>query len=127
MATATSVEALAPGDHACLTFSDPDERLDIVATFVLDGLTRATKVMCLTESIPPDQLATELADRGVPVAEAMPRNQLTIYSSEESWLLDGELTAGNVIELPRRALPHPTRHRHPGPRPPAPPPPARPP
>ena len=37
MATATSVEALAPGDHACLTFSDPDERLDIVAAFVRDG------------------------------------------------------------------------------------------
>jgi hypothetical protein len=104
MATATSVEALAPGDHACLTFSDPDERLDIVATFVLDGLTRSSRVLCLTESIAPEQLAVELADRGVPVAEAVPRNQLAIHGSEQSWLADGELTATNVIDLLGRNL-----------------------
>lgn len=50
MATATSVEALAPGDHACLTFTDPDERLDIGAAFVRDGISNATKVMCVTET-----------------------------------------------------------------------------
>jgi anti-anti-sigma regulatory factor len=98
MATATSVEALAPGDHACLTFSDPDERLDIVAAFVRDGLRSATKVMCVTESIPPDQLSQELSDRGVPVAEALPTKQLMIFSSDESWLADGELTAAKMIE-----------------------------
>jgi hypothetical protein len=104
MATATSVEALAPGDHACLTFSDPDERLDIVATFVQDGLKRSTRVMCLTESIPPNELAAELSDRGVPVDEAMPTNQLTIYGSEQSWLADGELAAANTIDLLTRTL-----------------------
>jgi hypothetical protein len=104
MATATSVEALTPGDHACLTFSDPDERLDIVATFVLDGLTRADRVMCLTEAIPAGQLATELAERGVPVDIALPRNQLSIHSSQQSWLLGGDLTARNVIGLLRRGL-----------------------
>ncbi len=104
MATAASVDSLAPGDHACLTFSDPDERLDIVAAFVLDGLTRSTKVMCLTESLAPEQLATELSDRGVPVAEAMPRNQLTIHGSDQSWLVDGALTSANVIDLLGRGL-----------------------
>jgi anti-anti-sigma regulatory factor len=104
MATATSVEALAPGDHACLTFTDPDERLDIVATFVLDGLIRSTKVICLTESIAPEQLATELSDRGVPVAEAVPRKQLTIHGSEQSWLAHGGLNAANVIDLLNRGL-----------------------
>jgi hypothetical protein len=104
MATATSVEALAPGDHACLTFSDPDERLDIVAAFVLDGLARSSRVLCLTESIAPEQFAVELSERGVPVAEAVPANQLTIHGSEQSWLAGGELTATNVIELLGRSL-----------------------
>jgi hypothetical protein len=99
MATPTSVEALEPGDHACLTFSDPDERLDIVAAFVRDGLSRANKVMCFTESIPPDQLTTELTDRGVSAANAGPEGQLTIYGSEDSWLSDGPLTAAKMIEL----------------------------
>jgi hypothetical protein len=34
MVSPQAVDALGPGDHACLTFSDPDERLDIVAAFV---------------------------------------------------------------------------------------------
>jgi hypothetical protein len=99
MATATSVEALAPGDHACLTFTDPDERLDIVAAFVRDGLHDDTKVICVTESIAPDQLALELTDRGVPVEDALPTHQLMILGSEESWLVDGEVTAARMVEL----------------------------
>jgi anti-anti-sigma regulatory factor len=104
MATATSVEALTPGDHACLTFSDPDERLDIVAAFVRDGLSGATKVMCVTESIPPDQLSAELSERGVPVADALPTAQLMIFSTDESWLAEGDLTAAKMIELLGRYL-----------------------
>jgi len=98
MATATSVEALGPGDHACLTFSDPDERLDIVAAFVRDGLTSATKVVCVTESIPPERLTAELRDRGVPVADAIPTSQLMIFSTDESWLAGGELTAATMMD-----------------------------
>ena len=104
MATPTSVEALSPGDHACLTFSDPDERLDIVAAFALDGLSRANKVMCFTESIPPDQLTAELIERGVPAADARPGGQLEIYNSAESWLADGEITADKMIKLLARHL-----------------------
>jgi hypothetical protein len=104
MATPTSVEALVPGDHACLTFSDPDERLDIVAAFVRDGLRSSTKVMCVTESIPPEKLSQELSERGVPVAQALPTNQLMIFSSDESWLADGEVTAAKMIERIGRHL-----------------------
>lgn len=88
MATATSVEALLPGDHACLTFSDPDERLDLVAAFVRDGLEASNKVLCLTDSIAPERLRAELADRGVPERPLLP-DQLTIAASEESWLRNG--------------------------------------
>src|SRR5215831_14797129 len=99
MATATSVEALAPGDHACLTFTDPDERLDIVAAFVRDGLHDDAKVICVTESIAPEQLAVELTERGVPVEDALPTHQLMILGSEDSWLVDGEVTAASMVEL----------------------------
>jgi anti-anti-sigma factor len=89
VATATSVEALTPGDHACLTFSDPDERLDLVAAFVRDGLRASSKVLCLTDSVAPQQLRAELADRGVPERPLLRHDQLTITASEESWLSGG--------------------------------------
>jgi anti-anti-sigma factor len=87
--TATSVDALMPGDHACLTFSDPDERLDLVAAFVRDGLRASTKVLCLTDSLPPQRLRAELADRGVPEEDLLRHDQLTITGSDESWLPHG--------------------------------------
>jgi hypothetical protein len=104
MPTATSVDALAEGDHACLTFSDPDERLDIVAAFVRDGLVRSTKVLCLTESVPPDRLATELVDRGVPAPETLPPDQLVISSSEETWLAGGANGAADMIKTLERHI-----------------------
>jgi anti-anti-sigma factor len=47
---ATPVDRLKPGDHACLTFSDPAERQDILAAFVADGLDRGEKVISYTEN-----------------------------------------------------------------------------
>jgi len=66
---------------------------------VRDGLSRSAKVMCLTESISPDQLSAELVERGVPAAGALPVNQLSIFGSAESWLADGEPNAAKMIDL----------------------------
>ena len=63
MATATPVDRLDPGDHACLTFSDPEERLDIVAKFVADGLDRGEKVISYTDAVLVHDLARELRER----------------------------------------------------------------
>src|SRR5689334_6624908 len=38
MADMATVDRVDAGDHACLTFSDAEERLDLVAAFVRDGL-----------------------------------------------------------------------------------------
>jgi anti-anti-sigma regulatory factor len=104
MPTATSVEALAAWDHACLTFSDPDERLDIVAAFVRDGIVRSRKVVCLTESVAPDRLTAELVDRGVPAPDTLPPHQLLIFSSEETWLAGGASAATSMIKMVERHL-----------------------
>ncbi|WP_196278964.1 MEDS domain-containing protein [Catellatospora vulcania] len=77
----TSVEDLKPGDHACLTFSDHDERLDIVAAFVRDGLGLGQKVLCLTESVSEAALAEELAGRGLGIAAAARSGQLEVGPS----------------------------------------------
>jgi anti-anti-sigma factor len=42
------VDRLEPGDHACLTFSDPEERLDLLTAYVEAGLSRGDKVICFT-------------------------------------------------------------------------------
>lgn len=98
MADAITVDQLAGGDHACLTFTDHDERSDLVAEFVGDGLARSQKVICYTDGNTPDDLATELALREVDAYGAIERGQLHIRSSHTEWL-SGELDAERMIAL----------------------------
>lgn len=85
MATATSVDQLSPGDHACLTFSDEEERLDIVAAFVRDGLSAGHRVLCYTAAYPPAELRGRLVDRGVPAAKTARPDQLELTPAQD-WL-----------------------------------------
>ena len=50
MSTSTPVDRLAPGDHACLTYSDHDDRLDQLAAFVAVGRERGERVICYTDN-----------------------------------------------------------------------------
>jgi anti-anti-sigma regulatory factor len=85
LATTTSVDQLNPGDHACLTFSDEEERLDIVAAFVRDGLSAGHRVLCYTAAYTPADLRGRLVDRGVPAeAEVLPE-QLELRPAQQ-WL-----------------------------------------
>ena len=73
-----SVDRLAPGDHACLTFSDPEERLDLLAAFVSAGVDRGEAVVCFTDAMRVDQLRADLRRRGVPPGE-------TVRCTAELW------------------------------------------
>jgi anti-anti-sigma regulatory factor len=95
----TSVDALRPGDHACVTFSDPDERLDIVAAFVSDGLERGDQVICFTDSLTPDVLSGQLTERGIELDTPLRHGQLRVLTSDESWLLDGAVSARRMVDL----------------------------
>lgn len=78
MADMSTVDRLDAGDHACLTFSDSDERLDLLAAFVRDGVRRGEKVLCWTDSIDPPRLAAALAARALRPGPALRRGQLSI-------------------------------------------------
>src|SRR6185369_14070009 len=103
MGDASTVEDLQPGDHACLTFTDPEERLNIVAAFVRDGLTADQRVICLTEAIPQDDLLREFGRRGLAVASAS-GGQLTVAGSAEMFLPDGTFAATRMLDRLRAEI-----------------------
>lgn len=114
MADAISVGELDAGDHACLTFTDPDERLDLVAAFVADGLQLGQRVICFTDTFQPGELATELAMREVAAEAAIGRGQLSMRGSQESWLAGGDVTADRMIDLIAGEMRHSAAHGYPG-------------
>jgi anti-anti-sigma factor len=97
VAEPATVDDLEPGDHACLTFSDADERLDIVAAFVRDGLDRGDKVVCLTDTLPPDDLSAELSERGLPVEASTCSGQLEVVPSVSAYIAGGTFEPEQVI------------------------------
>jgi anti-anti-sigma regulatory factor len=97
VAETATVDDLEPGDHACLTFSDADERLDIVAAFVRDGLEQGAKVLCLTDALAPTELTAELADRGLPVERAISSRQLEVAQSTMAFVASGAFEPARVI------------------------------
>jgi anti-anti-sigma factor len=98
VADAVSVDRLGPGDHACMTFSDAHERLDLIARFVRDGLRGRQRVLCLTDQVAPEHLAHELAARSVRPGAAAQRGQLRIAPAS-AFLLGRKPVATDMVQI----------------------------
>lgn len=99
MADASRVEDLRPGDHACLTFSDGEERLDLVAAIVRDGLQSGQRVLCVTDTLSQVALTGELTGRGVALGDATESGQMLVMRTAETFLVDGSFTTQRVVDL----------------------------
>jgi anti-anti-sigma regulatory factor len=108
MADAVAVDKITVGDHACLTFTDPDERLDLVADFVANGLHLGQRVICFTESVTPADLSAELALRDIAAGDAAHRGQLAVRSSRAWWTTDGPADSAQMINTIAWELRHAT-------------------
>ena len=99
----TQITDLAVNDHACLTFGEPEELLDLTAAFVRDGLDGGLKVVWLCDATP-DRATAELARRGVAVDSALASGQLTAVGYEGR-LLDGQaFSAGQAMSWLTREM-----------------------
>jgi anti-anti-sigma regulatory factor len=98
MASAIPVDRLNPGDHACLTFSDSEERLDILAAFVAGGIDQGDKVILYTDSVGVDELGDELRDREVPVTDPLRQGRLSVVQTERAWAGSGAPDAAEMVD-----------------------------
>jgi len=87
----TQITDLTVNDHACLTFGEPEELLDLTAAFVRDGLIGGLKVIWLGGGTPA-QAVSELARRRIAVEPAVANGQMTAAPWEGS-LLSGRAFA----------------------------------
>ena len=88
--TGTQITDLKVGDHACLTFGEAEERLDLTAAFVRDGLAGGLKVVWLSDAPTPQVLAA-LTRRGIAARRAAMAGQMVAASADS--LLPGQAFA----------------------------------
>jgi anti-anti-sigma regulatory factor len=93
---------LAADDHACLTYGEPEELLDLTAAFVRDGLAAALKVVWLSDTETADRVA-ELERRGVAVDSAIAGGQLATLP-DSRLLSDQTFTAASAMDWLRAEM-----------------------
>jgi anti-anti-sigma regulatory factor len=86
----TQITDLTASDHACLTFGEAEELLDLTAAFVRDGLSGGLKVVWLSDAATTRAVA-ELTRRGIAVESAVAAGQMTAAAWE------GRLLSGQVF------------------------------
>lgn len=92
----TQITDLMVNDHACLTFGESEEQLDLTAAFVRDGLTGGLKIIWLGDGTSA-QTVSELARRGIAVEPAVASGQMTAVTSEGSLLSGQAFTADHAM------------------------------
>jgi MEDS: MEthanogen/methylotroph, DcmR Sensory domain len=93
----TQITDLTASDHACLTFGEAEELLDLTAAFVRDGLSDGLKVVWLSDAAP-TQAVAQLTRRGIAAESAVSAGRMTA-ATWEGRLLSGQVfTAGGAME-----------------------------
>ena len=99
----TQITDLQLGDHACLTYGEREELLDLTAAFVRDGLSAGLKVVWLSDEVAA-QAASELARRGIAADPAVASGQLAVVPCEGRLLSGKAFRTGQGNEWLRSQL-----------------------
>ncbi|MGI5164672.1 MEDS domain-containing protein [Spirillospora sp. CA-253888] len=91
------------GDHLCLTYDNPDERLAVLRAYVRDGLAADHKVVYLSDQDPPERVL-EWLDPGAPhedlgLAAALEEGRFAVRTAEEAYMATGRFDPDEIIAL----------------------------
>lgn len=73
----------------CLFYSDEQERFKVISKFLMAGLTAGEHVGYFAETLPPEELIRDLANSGIDTSDENIARQLSIASTEATYLPDG--------------------------------------
>ena len=108
----TQVTELSADAHACLTFGQRDDLLDLTAAFVRDGLASGFRVVVLSDS---PQLATaKLGWREIAAEEAVAAGQMVMVASQDGLVGPQGFSAEQAMSWLRDQLADSRRHGYAG-------------
>jgi hypothetical protein len=77
------------GHHLCLPFESDTEKLDAVASFLIEGLTRGKRCLFVGTADELAQLGEPVEAAGICLTQARSRGRLLFLTREEAYLTDG--------------------------------------
>ena len=91
-------ETFPAGTHMCLIYTDEKERLDLIAQFLDAGIKTGEKAFYSTDAISPDEFRKWTSEVGIQVEENESREQLSIFSTKESYYPNGTFVSDDMIK-----------------------------
>jgi anti-anti-sigma regulatory factor len=85
------VTDLSADDHACLTFGEREELLDLTAAFVRDGLAEGFRIVIVSDD--PQLALVRLGRRGVATEPALASGRIVVASCQHSLMAAGGFSA----------------------------------
>jgi len=92
----TQITDLALADHACLTFGEPEELMDLTTAFVRDGLASGLRVVWLAAE--PQRAQSELARRGIDAPAAEAAGRMAVVACQDGLLTDQAFTMEHAMD-----------------------------
>jgi anti-anti-sigma regulatory factor len=104
----SQVTDLALHDHACLTFGEQEELLDLTAAFVRDGLASGSRVVVLSDA--PQNGTATLGGRKLAAESAVEAGQIMLAASQDGLVGPSGFSAERAMEWMRGQLADSRRH-----------------
>jgi hypothetical protein len=87
-----------PG-HVCAFFDSRDQKYDTLVPFFADGIEAGDRIINVVDAAERPRHLRTLEERSLPVSEVMANDQLTVLTSEEAYLADGEHSLDAMLEM----------------------------
>lgn len=100
-----------PG-HVCAFFDSRDEKYDVLAPFLTDAITAGDDVINIVDACDLDAHLATLADREVPLQPALEAGKLSILTSEQTYLQEGDDVLPRLLDFLRGTLSRAREENH---------------
>ena len=90
---------LQAGDHLCCLFESDEEHRALLSPFMRQGLERYEKIVYIVDDHTAEQVLAYLSEEGIEVSQFLQSGQLTILSSDESYVEKGVFEPERMVAL----------------------------
>jgi hypothetical protein len=104
MSTALPLLRFKSGNHICVFYRDEPYLLELLATYLADGLRRGEKCFCAQKRELLEQLKARLAYMGISLNDELRRGSLEIHAADEVYFSTGAFSPKEMMRLLNKAI-----------------------
>ncbi len=101
-----SIATLQQGDHLCCIYETEEEHQAVVTPYIIKGLEQGEKVMYIVDVHKAETILDYLRSEGIDVDGYLKSGQLSLLTSQESYVKDGVFDPESMISLLRSETEH---------------------